>query len=338
MNAPTVNCRADLNFNCGAYPFSKKSLFCRFEVTSPRAAEGSASCGAIMLSSVAISVGLPVLLFIIMLGLGLSLRFDDFTSVLSNPKPLLIGLTCQIFIMPLVCFGLVYVSELPPFMAVGMMLLAASPGGSSAILFTHLARGDVALSLCLVAVTSVLTIFSIPIVANLALDVFYGDTKPVTVHFQHVLQIFVVAIVPIMIGIFIHQRWPALSERLERPVKTLATLFLASVILFALITEWQIVVEWGPVVGLTVVAFSVSSLAVGYFVPRAFDVRRRQAIALAMAIGLHNAALVMTLALSNYMLNEPEMAIPPALYGVVAYIICGGLVWLLNQGKVISRA
>jgi len=289
-----------------------------------------------MLSNAAISIGLPLLLFVIMLGLGLSLRSDDFSSVLARPKPLLIGLACQIIVMPSLCFGLVYASNLPPPMAVGMMLLAASPGGSSAILFTHLARGDVALSLCLVAVTSILTIFSIPIVANLALEAFYGDTKPVTVHFYHVLQIFCVAIVPVMIGVIIHHRAPNVADRLERPVKLLATVFLASVILFAVITEWQIVIDWGPVAGLTVVTFSLSSLAVGYFVPRVFDVKRRQAIALAMTIGLHNAALVMTLALSEYMLDEPEMAIPPALYGVAAYVICGGFVWLLNKGKMLS--
>ena len=290
-----------------------------------------------MLSSAAISIGLPLLLFVIMLGLGLSLRVEDFSSVISRPKPLFIGLFCQIFIMPAICFGLVYISNLPPSIAVGMMLLAASPGGSSAVLFTHLGKGDVALSLCLVAITSLLTMISIPVVANLSLEAFFGDTKPVTVEFYHVLQIFCVAIVPVMTGIFIHNRFPDLANRLERPVKTLATVFLAFVILVALISEWRIVVEWGPVVGFTVVVFSVISLAVGYYVPRAFKVGRRQAIALALAIGLHNAALVMTLALSEYMLNEPEMAIPPALYGVTAYIVCGAFVWLLNKGKVLPE-
>lgn len=288
-----------------------------------------------MLSSTAISVGLPLLLFIIMLGLGLSLRVDDFSSVIARPKPLFIGLFCQIVIMPTICFGLVYISNLPASIAVGMMLLAASPGGSSAVLFTHLGKGDVALSLCLVAITSLLTMISIPVVANLSLEAFFGDTKPVVVEFYHVIQIFGMAIVPVITGIFIHNRFPRLSQRLEKPVKTLATIFLVFLILVALISEWQIVVEWGPVVGFTVIVFSLISLAVGYYVPQAFNVSRRQAIALAMAIGLHNAALVMTLALSEYMLNEPEMAIPPALYGVTAYIVCGGFVWLLNQGKVL---
>ena len=97
-----------------------------------------------MQTSIAISIGLPVALVIIMLGLGLSLKFDDFTRVFTKPKPILVGILCQVLLLPLFCLGLVYFSDLPASIAVGMMLLAASPGGTSATIFTHLARGDVA--------------------------------------------------------------------------------------------------------------------------------------------------------------------------------------------------
>ncbi|GGA60392.1 transporter [Nitratireductor aestuarii] len=290
-----------------------------------------------MQSNLVISVGLPLVMFIIMLGLGLSLRLDDFFRVISRPKPLLIGLGCQLLILPIICFALVSVSNLPPAIAVGMMLLAASPGGTSAMLFTHLGKGNVALSLCIVAVTTLLTTITIPTVGNISLEAFFGDTKPITVQFHHVLQIFGIAVIPVLCGVFIHRRWPALSARMEKPVKTLATLFLIFVVIAAVVTEWRVVVEWGPIVGLTVIAFSMASLAVGYYVPQLFQIDRRDAIALAMGVALHNAALVMTLTLNQYMLNEPEMAIPPALYGVTAYIICGAFVWLLNKGKVLRE-
>ena len=109
-----------------------------------------------MQQSVVLSIGLPVALVIIMLGLGLSLRIEDFTRCLSRPWPILVGLVCQIVILPLFCLALVYVADLPPAISVGMMLLAASPGGTSAAIFTHLARGDLALSLILAAATSVI--------------------------------------------------------------------------------------------------------------------------------------------------------------------------------------
>ena len=284
-----------------------------------------------MQPSLALSVGLPVVLCIIMLGLGLSLRLDDFTRVLSRPKPVFIGLVCQSVVLPVLCLALVYVSDLPPAIAVGMMLLAASPGGTSATLYTHLARGDVALSITLTAVSSVFAMIGLPIMANVSLRLFYDEAETVHLEIDQFLKIFGIAIVPAMIGMLIHNRYPATAAFLERPVKILATLFLAAVVLFALVGQWQLVALWGPTVGAAALVFNLGSLAVGYYVPRLLDVERRQAIALAMAIGIHNAALVITMALSEYMLNNSEMAIPAALYALIAYITGGIFVWMMNR-------
>ena len=286
-----------------------------------------------MQSSPALIIGLPVALCIIMLGLGLSLRLEDFVRVLARPRTVLIGLVCQIVLLPVLCFVLVYVSSLPPAICVGMMLLAASPGGTSSALFTHLARGDVALGITTTAVGSLLAMVSLPIIANLSLIAFYGEEGAVKLQFHQVLQIFLIAIVPALIGAFIHRRYPALAERMDRPVKLLATLFLAAVVLIALIGQWGLLATWGLTVGTLVLVFSILSFAVGYWVPRTLKVERRQAVALAMSTGVHNAALVIALAMSEYMLNNPEMAIPPAAYGLVAYVVGGVFVWGLNRNS-----
>jgi BASS family bile acid:Na+ symporter len=286
-----------------------------------------------MQSSVALSLGLPLVLCIIMLGLGLSLKLDDFRRVLSEPRAVLIGLVCQIVILPVLCFGLTSVSDLPRSIAVGMMLLAASPGGTSATLYTHLARGDVALSITLTGLTSALSIVTVPLITNFALMRFYGAAAPVYLEFWQVAQIFLIAVVPAMIGVLIRSRYPLFAQRLERPVKLLAMLFLVAVVLFALVSQWGLVAIWGATVGTVVVIFNLISLSVGYFVPRLFKVGYRQAIALAMSIGMHNAALVITVALSEHMLDNPEMAIPPAAYGLVAYITGAVLVWALNRRR-----
>src|SRR5262245_3316187 len=133
----------------------------------------------LMQQSIVLSIGLPIALVIIMLGLGLSLRLDDFIRCLSRPWPLLVGLVCQIVILPLFCLALVYVADLPPAISVGMMLLAASPGGTSAAIYTHLARGDLALSLILAAVTSVVALFSLPVIVNFSMIAFYGEASTV---------------------------------------------------------------------------------------------------------------------------------------------------------------
>lgn len=284
-----------------------------------------------MQSSLTLSIGLPVALVIIMLGLGLSLRIEDFTRVLARPWPIVIGLVCQVGILPVLCFALVYFADLPPAISVGMMLLAASPGGTSAAIYTHLARGDLALSLMLAALTSVIALFSLPIFVNLSLIAFYGEASAVRLETHQVLQIFVIAIVPALIGVFINSRYPATARLLDRPVKVMSTVFLIAVVLAALIGQWELLVTWGPTVGAVALAFNVISLSVGYWVPRLLNVGRRQAVALAMSTGIHNAALVIALAMSEHMLNNPEMAIPPAAYGVIAYVVGGAFVWLLNR-------
>ena len=138
-----------------------------------------------MQQSVVLSIGLPVALVIIMLGLGLSLRIEDFTRCLSRPWPILVGLVCQVVILPLFCLALVYIADLPPAISVGMMLLAASPGGTSAAIYTHLARGDLALSLILAAVTSVTALLSLPVIVNLSMVAFYGEASAV-IGWKHV--------------------------------------------------------------------------------------------------------------------------------------------------------
>ncbi len=284
-----------------------------------------------MQSSLALSVGLPAALVIIMLGLGLSLRLEDFTRVLARPWPVVVGLFCHILLLPALCFALVKVSGVPTAVAMGMMLLAASPGGTSAALYTHLARGDVALSLSMAAFTSMLALLTLPVIVNLSLFAFYGETSDVRLEIAQVLQIFAIAIVPALVGVLIRSRYPALAAKLDRPVKTLATIFLALVVVFALISQWSLLSSWGPAVGAVVVVFNLIALAVGYFLPRLLGVERRQAVALSMSTSIRNAALVIALAMSEFMLNDSELAIPPAAYGLVAYIVGGIAVWIMNR-------
>lgn len=286
-----------------------------------------------MEASLALSLGMPAVLFVIMLGLGLSLEIDDFRRVRAEPRPVVIGLACQAVVLPLICLAMVLVSDLPPAIAVGMMLLAASPGATSSALFAHLAGGDVALCIAFTAINTLLATISIAVIANVSLLLFYGHSEMVTFDAVQLLQFFLVAILPALTGMFIRNRHPALALRLERPVKVLASVFLVAVVGFALVGHWDLLTEWGPVAGGTAFAFNLASLAVGYYVPRLFGVEDRQAIAIAMAIAIHNAALVITMAMSETMLNNSEMAVPPALYGVIAYATGAVAVWFYKRGK-----
>lgn len=284
-----------------------------------------------MESSLALSLGLPAALVIIMLGLGLSLRLKDFADVLARPKPVFIGIACHVVLLPALCFVLVTLASVPSSVSVGMMLLAASPGATSAAIYAHLGRGDVALSLVMAGVTTLLALATLPLIVNFSLGFFYGAASELRVEVAQVLQIFALAIVPALIGALIHNRYPAIAQRLEKPVKLLATIFLAGVVIFALIGQWELLTTWGASVGIVALVYNVVSLAVGYCVPLLLGVERRQAIALAMSLSLHNAALVIAMAMSTYMLDDPELAIAPAAYGIIAYMVGAIFLWIVNR-------
>ncbi|PBB45256.1 bile acid:sodium symporter [Mesorhizobium sp. WSM3866] len=284
-----------------------------------------------MQSSATFNIFLPVALVIIMLGLGLSLKLQDFLQVVLRPKALLVALIVQILVLPVLCFGIVSVSALPPAMAVGMMLLAASPGAPSAVLFTHLAKGDTALSLTLTAISSMVALVSVPLITNFSLLHFYGAGHVIPLPIEKFLQFFAVVLVPVSIGVAVRHRYTALAERLEGPVKLLATLFLAAVVIFAVVDQRQVIVTWGPVVGFAAFAFNVVSMALGYAVPSLLRLERRQAVAITMATAIHNAAFVIALALSEYLLNNAEMAIPPALYALIAYVTAAVFVAVVSR-------
>lgn len=159
-----------------------------------------------MESSIITNLLLPIALGIIMLGLGLSLTVDDFRRVLRYPKAVLLGLFIQTFLLTAVCFGIALLFKLPPELAVGMMLLAASPGGASANIFSHLAHGDVALNITLTAINSVLSLFTLPVIASLSLGYFMGSEQYVPPPFRKVLEVGIIILGPVLIGMFVRAR------------------------------------------------------------------------------------------------------------------------------------
>lgn len=292
-----------------------------------------------MTASLLSTLFLPLALGIIMLGLGLSLTLADFARVVKYPRPVLIGLGCQIILLPLACFLLVQGMQLEAALAVGMMLLAASPGGTTANLYSHLAHGDVALNITLTAVNSVIAILTMPLIVNLSLMYFMEGDQAIPLQFAKVVQVFVIVLGPVAIGMWVRSRFPGFAARMERPVKIMSALFLALIVLLAVIKDWQTFVDYAPLVGLAALSFNLLSLAVGYFVPRLLKLSQRQAVAIGMEIGIHNGTLAIALALSPMLLNNPTMAIPAALYSIIMFFTAGLFGWWVNRvhGAALAR-
>lgn len=271
-----------------------------------------------MNDSALISVGLPVALAIIMFGLGLSLTPGDFRRVARSPKAVTVALTLQILVLPLVAFGLIQAFQVDPLIAVGIMLLAASPGGTTANLFSHLFRGDVALNVTLTAINSVLAAVTIPLITNLAIDFFdAGDT--LGLQFGKVVQVVAIVLVPVAIGMVVRQRSATFAARADRPVRVFSIVVLVAVSLGAVLGEWDNIGGYVREVGLIVTLFCLASLTLGYAGARLFRLGRAQAIASSMEVGIHNTTVALTIALG--VLGSTTVAIPSAVYSFVMYLL-----------------
>ena len=263
------------------------------------------------------TVGLPLALGIIMFGLGLSLTPDDFRRVGRAPKAVAVALACQLVLLPLICFGLVKALDLDPLLAVGMMLLAASPGGTSANLFSHLFRGDVALNVSLTAINSIIAIVSLPIITNLAIN-HYDLNETVSLQFTKVVEVFAVVLVPVAIGMLVRAKATGWATRMDKPVRIGSAVILAVLVIGILVDQAENVGDYIADVGLAAGLFCAISLIVGYFVPKAAGVKDEQAIASSMEIGVHNGTLAIYVAVE--VLDTTEISVPAAVYSVFMFI------------------
>ncbi len=280
------------------------------------------------MDSVLTQVFLPIALGIVMLGLGLGLTIADFKRIVVFPKAVLIALVCQVLLLPAVCFGLVLAFDLPPALAVGMMLLAASPGGTTANLYSHLFGGNVALNVTLTAVNSVLAVVTLPIVVNLSLARFVG-TGEIGLQFDKVLQVFAIVLIPVGLGMFVRSRWLAFAEKMYKPVRILSMVVLVVVIAGAILSERDNIVRYFALVGVVALVFNLISLAVGYFAPRMAGVAKPESVAAAMEIGIHNGTLAIVIATT--LLKSTEMAIPAAVYSVIMFFTAAGFGWVVTR-------
>jgi len=276
------------------------------------------------------SIFLPLALGIIMLGLGLSLTIADFKRILNYPKAVAIAMVCQTILLPMVCFLVAIGFGLQPTLAVGLMLLAASPGGPTANLYSHLYNGDVALNITLTAVNSVLTVFTLPIVVNFSLGYFLASDQYVPMQFAKVIEVFVIVLAPVSIGMLLKSKLPAFAAKMDKPVKILSAIFLVLIIAAITIREREMLANNFGKIGIPILVFNALSMAIGYYLPLLFRVERKQAIAIGMEIGIHNGTLAIFIALN--ILNNSEMSIPPALYGLLMFFTAA-LFGFLVRGK-----
>jgi len=282
-------------------------------------------------SSLIIDVFVPLALGMIMFALGLGLSTADFARVVTYPKAVLVGLGTQMLLLTAVAYVVARAFQLSPPLATGLMIIAASPGGAAACLYSHLARGDVALNITLTALNSVLALAWLPVVVTWSIAHFYGAQHVVPPPFHEVVRVGMIIVLPVLAGMTVRRLAPEFCRRAEVPTRIMAVLVLVGLVatVFArvgAVTFMDYVVQAGP----AVLAFNVASLGLGYMMPRLVGLSRYQSKAIALEIGLHNAALAIFVALT--VLQNNEMTVTPVVYGVLMFAT-GGLfsLWLAHS-------
>ena len=282
-----------------------------------------------MEASLITNVLLPLALALIMFGLGLSLALEDFRRVVAYPRAVAVGLVLQMVVLTAVAFAVAKLFALPGELAVGLMLLAAAPGGPTANIFSHLARGDVALNITLTAVNSALSLVTLPFILGWSLEHFLGRGQYIPPPVQKVAEVALIIVVPVAIGMIARARAPGFAARMERPIRLFSVVVLAGLIAGAIAQEWRILGGALASVGLACLVFNLLSMLTGYAAPRLFALPERQAVAIAMEIGIHNGTLAIFIALN--VLQNASMSVAPAIYSLIMFMTAGLFVFVLSR-------
>ena len=271
-----------------------------------------------MQSSVLTELFLPFSLAVIMFGMGLSLRVEDFKRILIYPKAVGIGLLNQLILLPVLAFGIAKAFQLPPELAVGLMILAVCPGGATSNLITHLAKGDSALSITLTACSSVITVFTIPFLVNYSIGYFIpgGEAKQLEV-VGTVVSVLVITIIPVALGMLVFAKAPKLASKLDLPFRRISAIFFVAIVLAAVLKEKENLVRYFVEAGPAALALNVATLALSFGIAKFVKLPFRQGLTIAIESGIQNGTLGITIAAT--LLMNSVMTIPSAIYSLIMF-------------------
>lgn len=261
---------------------------------------------------------LPVALAFIMFSLGLGLTFGDFARVARQPRDFLIGAASQLVLLPLVAWLLVSVWALPPELALGVMIIAAAPGGVTSNILTALARGDVALSISLTAVISLVCVITIPLIVVFAHDRLMGSaaTGDISVA-KTAISVFVIVTVPVTIGLLVRHFADTFAHRVEPATRHISTVLFVIVLAGAIYQERDNIVTYFAQAGLVTLALNVAMMVLAWGMARLFASGARQQIAISMECGLQNGTLA--IAVAAVLFGGGLVAVPAATYSLIMF-------------------
>ncbi|MDO6598807.1 bile acid:sodium symporter family protein [Tenacibaculum sp. 1_MG-2023] len=279
------------------------------------------------------TIFLPVSLAVIMLGMGMTLIPSDFTRIAKNPKAVLIGLTNQLIFLPIIGFTLAVVFGLNPTMAVGLLILATCPGGPTSNLITQVCKGNIALSVTLTAIASIVSVLTIPFILSYGLAYFGSDTN-ITIQLpiiDTILQIMVITVIPISIGMLIRKYKTSFAKRMEKPMRIASTVIFILVFIAVIAANIDVIGSAMKEVGLVTLVLNIATMGLGFLTAKFFKLDFKSSISVTVESGIQNGTLAFVIATS--ILNNAEMGIPTGAYSIWMFVTGGFLMWYFGKRK-----
>lgn len=271
-----------------------------------------------MQSSLFTDVLLPLVLASIMFGMGLSLQKKDFARLIEVPKPVFIGLFGQLLLLPVLAFSIAVLTNAPEEVAIGLMILSVCPGGTTSNLFTHLAKANLALSISLTAITTIICVFTTPLMIAFSID-YFSETAPAQFSLLSTsLGLIVITLIPVLLGMFVRKHFINFALNAEPIFRKLAIVFMLLLIVKISYDERDMFVAGFPDMYLTAITLNILATLLGVFLAKLFLLGKRDGITLGIEIGTQNATLAILIALS--FINIPAYAVIPGTYGLLMYV------------------
>ena len=278
-------------------------------------------------------VVLPLILAFIMFSMGLSLVVDDFKKVAIFPKAFAIGLFLQVISLPLIAYVLAYfwsmTGDVPSAFLVGLIIIAACPGGVTSNLMTHLGNGDTALSISLTAIISILSVLTIPIIVNLGFSAFLGAENETALPVaKTIVGIFCITTVPVILGMILNHKKHQLAQKLEPIFRKIASVFFVIIVLAAIVKDWALLMSSLSTLAPIILFFNLIVMLVAFGLSKLAKLNSKQQVAITLECGLQNGTLAIMIA--STFLNNQQMVLPGAIYSIFMFITGGIFLWILK--------
>ena len=272
----------------------------------------------------------PLSLALIMLALGMGLTVQDFTRVVKQPKDFLVGLLCQLIFLPIIAFALVFILDAPVELAVGLMIIAAAPGGVTSNILTKFANGDVALSISLTAIISLLSIITVPFIIFKSIDLLNVSASTNEISMTGIsIKMFLVVTLPVILGMIIRRFANNFVSSNEKTIQTISLILFLIVLFGAIIQERSNIIPYLMKAGTITVLLNIIMMLIGFYVGKFFATGIKQRKCISLECGLQNGTLAIFVATQIF--NDVTYIIPAAIYSLIMFATSLIFVFLIKK-------